>query len=1025
MLFFAIGFAEVDINKSNFPDEGFRNYIIDLGIDLNHDNVLQDEEIESVKNLGSSLGCDGQTNNVNGIEYFYALEELEFTNIPVRSMDFSCFPNLCKLTITAGKRSPVINELDLTNNTKLEQITVQKIPTTKIYLPKTNSLQKLMLEGLGIQDIDLTNSPCLREVIIQDCKLKELDVTQNPEIYILQCDNNRIQNIKLSNNKKLAVFTCSCNLLQNLDLTQCTQLKTLQADNNRIRFLDMRNSGSIEYISYEGNAGISIIRETEQMKLSVFSENDAKSIVAGNTLRFTAKFVFPETVMKNDAVKWAVKDFTTNLIPDYAKISEQGVLTVSKNVEERKELEVSAKSEVFGTIDSVRLTVVPSIDKITLDHSEIILYLGSEELYTVSMKIEPADASLDEIMWKMDRQNIIEIKDRKDGSAVLTPLTPGKVKVTVYEPKGKKANVEVIVKEPVTGLNLIVEDIVFPGGSTTIIPGISPDNASDTKLRWSLDVDDSIAVINKTGRLQINPRAEIGTIINVTCEALGAPSTLVSNLKLEVSNPPRKGIRKVEEKKIPYKEYTLISHGYLEDAHIRFISSNWADSYAEIETPTGEKEATQSITVNLISGDEALKNLVSVIDSTKMVVIQRSVNSNLRGEAYFSVRLESEHWYRFFTMRVRVVPFMQSPLANTPNEFKIQIKPGESFSLMDYEDLFKCGNVVYSPIIPSSFHADGITYKEKKISVNGTTIWGNNPRTFTVVQNGIHKIMIDFEPLIDGCQTNIIRRMPLFIEAQEHVVIGPERVSRGKTAQYSFSDENISVTWKVEGEGVHIDQSGLMTVSEDAFLHSKFRIIAIPENGDMEITLNGQIVSDTIFSEALFSTKVQKGAFKIALPQADPSLLRESPEGKHYHRYIGAGWEWSCIESEPYATGETGSDFLFNTGVEYYAKIYYEVFNSIKSLEDMDSARSAYSIILGKLNAAESREIMINEHPAMLIILNNAGVILYGRKSQLLQITLMNQKEGEDLFLGDIGKALRKLYQFTMNDLMELADHIE
>ena len=52
-------------------------------------------------------------------------------------------------------------------------------------------------------------------------------------------------------------------------------------------------------------------------------------------------------------------------------------------------------------------------------------------------------------------------------------------------------------------------------------------------MEWSLDVDESIATFSK-GKLIISKEAPVGTVITVTCTALGAPEPVVRSVEIEI-----------------------------------------------------------------------------------------------------------------------------------------------------------------------------------------------------------------------------------------------------------------------------------------------------------------------------------------------------------------------------------------------------------------------------------------------------------------------------------------------------------
>ena len=68
----------------------------------------------------------------------------------------------------------------------------------------------------------------------------------------------------------------------------------------------------------------------------------------------------------------------------------------------------------------------------------------------------------------------------------------------------------------------------------TVSAALEPKKAGNKNLEWSLDVDETVATINAKGQVKIAKEAAAGTVITVTCKALGAPEPVVSTLAITV-----------------------------------------------------------------------------------------------------------------------------------------------------------------------------------------------------------------------------------------------------------------------------------------------------------------------------------------------------------------------------------------------------------------------------------------------------------------------------------------------------------
>ena len=68
----------------------------------------------------------------------------------------------------------------------------------------------------------------------------------------------------------------------------------------------------------------------------------------------------------------------------------------------------------------------------------------------------------------------------------------------------------------------------------TVSAALEPKKAGSKNLEWSLDVDESVATVNAKGQVKIAKEAAAGTVITVTCKALGAPEPVIGTLQITV-----------------------------------------------------------------------------------------------------------------------------------------------------------------------------------------------------------------------------------------------------------------------------------------------------------------------------------------------------------------------------------------------------------------------------------------------------------------------------------------------------------
>ncbi|MBQ3705429.1 MAG: Ig-like domain-containing protein [Clostridia bacterium] len=271
--------------------------------------------------------------------------------------------------------------------------------------------------------------------------------------------------------------------------------------------------------------------------VTVSAKKGETEITGGKKVQMTAAFANTEKVNKkekNDGVEWSVIDLETGETPEDISIDQKGNLSAKKDLAVVRKLQVKAVSTTFYTEGTYEITAIPAVKKMTVDPAELFFYVGTEESKTVRALLEPDTVPPTGITWTPAKKDMLEIEAGEDGTAKIRPLAGGKTTVAVKEPSGKNAKLTVSVVEPVTEVTLTSKGKAQAGKTITVSAALSPKKAGNKDLEWSLDVDESIATINAKGSVKIDKAAPAGTVITVTCRALGAPEPVSATLAITV-----------------------------------------------------------------------------------------------------------------------------------------------------------------------------------------------------------------------------------------------------------------------------------------------------------------------------------------------------------------------------------------------------------------------------------------------------------------------------------------------------------
>lgn len=272
-------------------------------------------------------------------------------------------------------------------------------------------------------------------------------------------------------------------------------------------------------------------------QITVTEKNNATTVAAGKSLQFSAAFGNPERVNKkngNDTILWRVLLANGGMCEDEAGITDKGQLITGKSMTEPVELLVEAVSQDYGTVGEYPVTVIPAVKTISVEPADLFLFVGTDEARTVQASTDPESVASIGLTWESKSKNVVEITDAGNGAVEIRPLKAGKTTVTAKEPGGKSAKVNVVVGEPVTALELSAKGKTAPGGTVSLTAKLTPAKPADKTVEWSIDVGEDVATINAKGQLKIAKETAEGTVITVTCKALGAPEPLTETIQITV-----------------------------------------------------------------------------------------------------------------------------------------------------------------------------------------------------------------------------------------------------------------------------------------------------------------------------------------------------------------------------------------------------------------------------------------------------------------------------------------------------------
>ena len=221
----AFAAGDVDINETNFPDKGFREFVKEK-FDKNKDNSLSAEEIAEAK----EISVEGKPiTSFKGIEYFTALTNLECSRTKLTSLDTS-------------------------HNKKLGYLRCNYIPDlTTLNVSQNTELKVLYCNDNALADLNLTNNSALETLECGDNELTTLDLSKNTELKYFGCFNSKLSSLDLTNNTNLEELHFAGNNVSTLDVSKNTNLKQLRVFSNKLISLDTSKNNTLQVLEVQDN----------------------------------------------------------------------------------------------------------------------------------------------------------------------------------------------------------------------------------------------------------------------------------------------------------------------------------------------------------------------------------------------------------------------------------------------------------------------------------------------------------------------------------------------------------------------------------------------------------------------------------------------------------------------------------------------------------------------------------------------------------------------------------------------------
>lgn len=237
------GWANVEINETNFPDANFREYVSENFDTINKDGKLDDEEIAGATYIDVK---SRDISSLKGIEHLIALTRLFCNANHLTELDVSKNTKLTMLHCGSNQ----LTLLDVSANTALTYLCCNYNQLMNLDVSKNTALETLLCDGNQLSNLDVSKNTALTALnCSRNHQLSSLDVSANTSLTDLDCGYNQLTELNVSKNTALKRLTCDGNQLSSLDVSKNTALTFLWCHTNQFTELDVSANTALTVLS--------------------------------------------------------------------------------------------------------------------------------------------------------------------------------------------------------------------------------------------------------------------------------------------------------------------------------------------------------------------------------------------------------------------------------------------------------------------------------------------------------------------------------------------------------------------------------------------------------------------------------------------------------------------------------------------------------------------------------------------------------------------------------------------------------
>lgn len=181
---------DVEINEENFPDENFRNWLLEQ--DYGADGIITEEEMKGttyINVFGKNIS------SLQGIEHFTALEKLVCSFNALTTLDLSKNTALTSLDCYQNRQPATVN---VSGCTALTTLNCRNSHITTLDASGCTALTELLCYGNQLTTLNVSGCTALTTLVCYNNQLTTLDVSDCTALIDLYCYRNQIKGASMN-----------------------------------------------------------------------------------------------------------------------------------------------------------------------------------------------------------------------------------------------------------------------------------------------------------------------------------------------------------------------------------------------------------------------------------------------------------------------------------------------------------------------------------------------------------------------------------------------------------------------------------------------------------------------------------------------------------------------------------------------------------------------------------------------------------------------------------------------------------